>query len=70
MSIKDYKMGWQETVSVNRWHQFRAGILTVWEINLLFQDMLEAHVVPAAELEHAMYLIQMGHCHVDGRGLQ
>jgi len=70
MSIKDYKMGYQEPVLMARWHHFRAGIMTPWEITLLFQDLLETQCVPAARIDHAMYLIMMGHCYVEGRCLQ
>ena len=70
MSIKDYKMGYQVPVLMTRWHHLVAGIMTPWEIALLFQDMLETHCVPEARIDQAIYLIRMGHCHVEGRALQ
>jgi hypothetical protein len=70
MSLKDYKMGFQVPVPMARWHHFRAGIMTPWEIALLFQDMLERQCVPTARIDTAVYFITIGHCHVEGRALQ
>lgn len=59
-----YVMGWREVVDVHRWHEFRAGLLSVWEIIILIQDMIEAGVVPSAMMEQAGHLIDLGLCRV------
>ena len=64
MSSKPYVMAWREPVPLHRWHAFRAGLLSTWEIVILFQDMIEAECVPAALLENAAYLVAIGLCRV------
>ncbi len=59
-----YVMHYREPVPMRRWHAFRAGLLSTWEIVILMQDMIEAECVPSALLEQAAYLVSIGLCRV------
>lgn len=59
-----YEMGYKQPVKMKRWHYFRAGLLSVWEINILFQDLIEAEAIPSARLNEAQHLVSLGHCRI------
>jgi len=69
MWYDDYTMGYRETVSVTRWHHYKAGLMDHWEIVTFFQDMIDAGVLSMQLLPAATHLTEMGLCHCDGRAL-
>jgi hypothetical protein len=64
---KSYKMGFGEPVDGTRYVRYVNGLMDFWEIVSLFQDMIEAHVVPQESMPVASWLIQMKYCHYPNR---
>lgn len=60
MAFENYVMGWRADVMKQRYLDYRAGLLDCNEIAVLYQDMIEAEILPAALVDPAMHFIQMG----------
>lgn len=61
---KPYEMGYGAEVKAQRYHNLRAGLLSTWDIVILYQDMIEAGCVPQALLPYAAQLVAQGLCRV------
>jgi len=59
-----YVMQYCGSVTAQRYHNLRAGLLDPWEVVLIFQDMIEAQCLPQARLEQAAHLVAVGLCQV------
>lgn len=70
MTFEDYTLRYKEPVQAQRYHNYRAGLLSEGEIVVLYQDMIEANCVPTTHYFHAVHLVEMGLCHADGRCVQ
>jgi hypothetical protein len=62
MAFAGYVLQYRGGVSKQRYHDYMAGLLNEWEIVVLYQDMLEADVLPLRMMDGALHLIQMGLC--------
>ena len=70
MWYDDYQMGFREIVPVARYQLYASGAMDPWEMAVFYQDMLEADVVPVANVEHALHFIRMGLVHFGIRAMQ
>lgn len=60
----DYVLKYRGVVTKQRWHEYRAGLLDSNQIAVLYQDMIEAECLPAARVDHATHMCEMGLCRV------
>lgn len=59
-----YVMGFGAPVTAHRYHQYRAGLLSPWEIVVLYQDMIEANQLPSALVGYANNLLDLRLCRI------